>query len=227
MKLARLFTLLLCCALCAHAACAQTETPPECRVALRILTSPEYIKDHLGEIPDADKLDDEGKVQFVADLFNATSSKAEDPEQFCANTVRSNLSYSAAYHFPQQCLAFLPLLKKSFEDKISFKKDIPNFAQQKMNDAILEMLVLEEIAPEKLVQRCEVGIKVMQVDLGDKHLKQKYPLPVTCEVLFDAMEKTKILPSELDTIRRQRVIFAIENKDTPDRLNEICAEISK
>jgi len=85
---------------------------------------------------------------------------------------------------------------------------------------------MNETAPDKLVTRCEVGIKVMHVDLNDKHLKEKYPLPVTCEVFFAEMEKTLILPSQLETIKRQRVIFAIENKDTPEKLDEICEEIT-
>jgi hypothetical protein len=201
--------------------------PVACKVALRIITSPDYVKDHRGEIPDAEKMDENAQIEFVANLFNDTIKKTDDEELYCSNTIRDNLSYTSAYHFPQQCVEFLPLLKKSFEDKISYTKDIPNFVQQRMNDALVEMLIMDETAPEKLVARCEVGIQVMHVDLNDKHLKEKYPLPVTCEAFFTEMEKSMILPSQLDTIKRQRVIFAIENKNTPEKLDAICEEITK
>jgi len=198
----------------------------ECKVALHFVTNPEYIKEHQGEIPDAEKMDDNAKMAFVENLFKETVKKTDDADQYCNNTIKENLHYTNAYHFPKQCVEFLPLLKKSFEDKISYTKDIPNFVQQKMDDSIADMLIMDEIAPDKLITRCEVGIKVMHVDLNDKHLKEKYPLPVTCEVFFADMEKTLILPSQLETIKRQRVIFAIENKDTPEKLDEICEEIT-
>ncbi len=201
--------------------------PAACKVALRIVTSTDYIKDHHGEIPDAENMDDDHKSEFVEKLFIETAQKADDEDLYCSNTIRDNLSYTKAYHFPQQCVEFMPLLKKSFEEKIIFTKDIPNFVQQKMNDSLVEMLIMDETAPEKLVTRCEVGIQVMHVDLNDKHLKEKYPLPVTCEAFFADMEKSMILPSQLETIKRQRVIFAIENKDTPEKLDEICEEITK
>ena len=230
MKLSHFFTLtLLFCLTALHSpayAAAQTMAP-ECKIALRIITSPDYIRDHQGEMPDATSLDENAKINMVASLFNATLSKTDNQEQYCTNTIRDNLGYSNAYHLPQQCLDFLPLLKKSFEEKISYKKDLPNFVKNKMDESVLDMLILDETAPQQLVQRCETGVKVMRIDLNDKHLKEKYPLPVTCEVLFADMEKTKILPSELETIRRQRVIFAIENKDTPKKLEEICEEISR
>jgi len=206
---------------------AEPDALPECKIALRILSSPAYIKDHQGEIPDAASMDETAKVNFVGELFRKTVSTAENQEQYCTNTIRETLSYSSAYHLPQACVEFLPLLKKSFEEKVSYKKDLPKFVKQKMDESLIDMLVLDETAPEKLVQRCEVGIKVMQVDLNDKHLKQKYPLPATCEALFLEMEKTLILPSELETLRRQRVIFAIENQDTPKNLEAICEDISR
>ena len=196
--------------------------PAACKVALRIITGPDYLKDHRGEIPDAENMDENHLIEFVANLFTETAKKAEDEELYCSNTIRDNLSYTKAYHFPQQCVEFIPLLKKSFEDKITYTKDIPNFVQQKMNDSLVEMLIMDETAPEKLVSRCEIGIQVMHVDLNDKHLKEKYPLPVTCEAFFAEMEKSMILPSQLETIKRQRVIFAIENKNTPEKLDQIC-----
>jgi len=66
----------------------------------------------------------------------------------------------------------------------------------------------------------------MHVDINDKHLEEKYPLPPSCEAFFADMEKTLLLPSQLITLKRQRVIFAIENKNTPEKLHEICEEIS-
>lgn len=217
---------LLCLSACpAHA--AEEITLPECKIALRLLTSPDYINNHQGEIPDVQNMDENAKISFVAKLFRESVSKAEHQDQFCIGTIRDNLKYTNAYHFPNPCPEFLPLLKKSFEEKVSYKKDLPNFVKQKMDESIVDMLILDETAPEKLVQRCSVGIQVMQVNLSDKHLKQKYPLPATCEALFDEMEKSMILPSELETIHRQRVIFALENKDTPKKLVEICEEISR
>lgn len=198
----------------------------ECRVAMRLVTSPDYVKDHHGEIPDEGTMDENSKLQFVARLFEQSISKAADPVQFCSNTIQQNLSYTNAYHLPKQCVDFLPLLKTSFEEKVSYTKGMDASVKQKMDDALVEMLILDETAPDKLISRCEVGIQVMHVDLNDKHLKEKYPLPVSCEVFFADMEKSLILPSQLDTIKRQRVIFALENKNTPKKLDEICEEIS-
>lgn len=206
---------------------ASPALPAECKIALRLVTSPDYVEDHWGEIPDAEKMDESSQIEFVANLFKDTLNKTDDEVQYCTNTLRENLRYTNAYHFPQQCVEFLPLLKKSFEEKISYTKDIPNFVQQKMDDSIIDMLIMDETAPDQLATRCEVGIQVMHVDLNDKHLKEKYPLPVTCEAFFDEMEKSLILPSQLETIKRQRVIFALENKNSPEKLNEICAEITR
>lgn len=227
MKFSRLTALIALSFLFNPVQAAEDNTLPECKVALRLITSPDYIRDHQGEIPDANTMDENAKVSFVANLFKENISKADQQEQFCTATIRDNLGYTNAYHLPHQCVEFLPLLKKSFEDKVSYKKDLPNFARLKMEESIVDMLILDETAPERLVQRCEVGTQVMHVNLNDKHLKQKYPLPPACEALFDDMEKSVILPSELETIRRQRVIFAIENKDTPKKLVDICEEISK
>jgi hypothetical protein len=200
---------------------------PECKVALRMVTSTDYLRDHSGEIPDADKLDDDAKAAFVADLFRKTVGGIDQPGQYCTNTIHDNLRYTSTYHLPQQCMDFMPLLKKNFEDKVEYKKDQDQFVQQKLDETVMDMLVLDETAPQQLVQRCEVGIKVMQVDLNDRHLKEKYPLPVACEVMFAEMEKSMILPSQLETIRRQRVLFVIENRDNPKKLDEICDEITK
>ena len=199
----------------------------ECKVALRIISSPDYIKDHHGEIPDDGKMSEQDLSNFVTHLFMESIKKSDDQEQFCTNTVRDNLTYTNAYHLPEKCMEFLPLLKKSFEERIAYKKETVKSVDMRMNGAIADMLILDEIAPDKLLSRCEVGLKVMQVNLHDKHLKEKYPLPPTCEVFFDQMEKSMILPAQLETIQRQRVIFAIENKDTPEKLVEICEEISK
>ena len=203
------------------------DQPVECKIALRIITSPAYLSRHSGEIPDADQRDDNDKAAFVTHLFQDSIKKTANQEQFCANTIRDNLPDTNTWHLPKPCGDFLPLLKKSFEDKVSYKKDQPNFVRQKMDESIIDMLVMEETDAAGLVQRCEVGIEVMQIDLNDKHLKEKYPLPATCEALFADMEKTLILPSELETMRRQRVIFAVENKNTPKKLEQICDEISK
>jgi len=227
LTLLTLLTLPLLWALCNPAHAAEAAMPPECKIALRFITSPDYIRDHQGEIPDAGAMDDAAKVSFLTNLFEETVKKADHQEQFCTGTIQDNLHYSNAYHLPAVCVEFLPLLKKSFDEKVSYKKDLPLLAKQKTDEAIVDMLILDETAPDKLLQRCEVGIQVMHVNLDDKHLKQKYPLPATCEALFEEMEKSLILPSELETIRRQRVIFAIENKDTPKKLVDICEEISK
>ena len=204
-----------------------SEQPVECTIALRIISSPEYVSAHGGEIPDGDQMDSGSRTRFVTDLFKDSLSKAKDREQFCSNTIRDNLSYTGSDHFPKPCAAFMPLLKKSFEDKVSYKKDLQNTVEQRMNESLLDMLVLNETAPDQLARRCEVGIEVMQTDLHDRHLKEKFPLPAACEVLFADMEKTLLLPTELDTLRRQRVIFAVENKNTPEKLDAICNEISR
>ncbi|PRC91511.1 hypothetical protein [Solimicrobium silvestre] len=201
--------------------------PTECQIALRIVTSPEYLQKNHSKIPELKNLDEAGMVTAMTNSLMESIKNAPDQEQFCATKIRQNLAYSSAYHFPKQCVDFLPLLKKSFEDRVAFKTDRSDSAQQKMNNAIVEMLVLDETDPAKLVQRCDVGIQVMQVNLNDKHLREKYPLPAACEVFFADMEKAMILPSQFETIQRQRVIFSIENKDTPERLDEICDEISK
>jgi len=224
------FALFVCLAIEFSAQAAPTNEhavfPVECKIALRLISSPDYVHDHQGEIPDAEKMDEDAKIDFVAKLFKDTVGKSDDQPQFCTNTIRDNLHYTNAYHLPSQCSTFLPLLKKSFEEKAPYTKDMANSVQQKMNDSIIDMLILDDTAPDKLVTRCEVGIQVMQVDLNDKHLKEKYPLPVTCEVFFDEMERKLILPAQLETIKRQRVLFAIENKNTPEKLDEICEEIT-
>lgn len=222
------FSILTCCATLANAAPAN-EHPvlPECQVALRIITSPEYLQKNRNEISELKNLDEAGMVNAMTNSFTTSANNAPDREQFCMDKIRQNLAYTSAYNFPKSCVDFLPLLKKSFEDRAPYKGNIANSVQQKMDDATTEMLVLDKTDPAKLVQRCEVGIQVMQVNLNDKHLREKYPLPPTCELFFADMEKTMILPSQLETIQRQRVIFSIENKDTPEKLNQICEDISK
>lgn len=231
MKSALFNTILLCLITCQFTAYAtpadeQAVLPPECKVALRLVTSPGYVKDHEDEIPDAEKMDENSKIKFVANLFKDTINQNDDQALYCTNTIYENLHDTNAWHLPKQCVEFLPLLKKSFEEKIAYTKNQQNFVQQKMNESIADMLIMDEAEPDKLVGRCEVGLEVMRVDLNDKHLKEKYPLPVTCEVFFDEMEKNLILPAQLKTVKRQRVIFAIENKNTPEKLNEICEEIT-
>lgn len=210
-----------------HAASTAPAASPECKVALRMITSPGYVRDHVGEIPDADTMSDDAKAAFIADLFRKSLTGVDKPEDFCANTIRENLRYNEAYDLPQQCVTFLPLLRKNFEEKIEMRKDLDQHIQKQMDESIVDMLLQDETDPAQLVTRCDVGIKVMQVDLNDRHLKQKYPLPVACEAMFAEMEKTMILPSQLNTIRRQRVLFAIENKDNPRKLDQICDEISR
>ena len=211
----------------ASAAEYDEQFPPECKVALRIITSPEYLQKNKAASPELNNLDNDSALNSVAATFKQAVSDADDKEQFCATKVRKNLSYTSAYNFPQQCVEFIPLLRKSFEDRVAIKTDKNNGVQRKMDEAILEMLVLDEIDPPKLIQRCEVGTKVMHVNLKDTHLREKYPLPASCEVFFAEMEKLMTLPAEFETIQRQRVIFAIENKDTPEKLVQICDEISK
>ncbi len=220
--------LLLCLTVVCHAESAyEHAVSPECTVALRIVSSPDYIKDHHGEIPDDGSMNEQDLSTFVKNLFMESVKKSADQELFCTNTIRDNLRYTSAYHLPETCTEFLPSLKKSFEDRIAYKKETPKSVELRMNGAIADMLILQEIAPEQLLSRCDVGLKVMQVNLHDRHLKEKYPLPPTCEVFFEQMEKSMILPAQLETIQRQRVIFAIENRDTPEKLVEICEEISK
>lgn len=212
----------------APAATVATSTDlPVCKVALRMVTSAAYIQAHRGEIPDVDTLNEAQQIDFISKLFRDSMTKSDDQELFCTNTVRDNLRTSQVINLPQKCTEFLPLLKKSFEEKIVYKTDGTRQVQSKMDDALTEMLVLGETTPEQLLARCEVGIEVMQVDLHDKHLAQRYPLPVVCEALFTDMEKTLILPAQLDTMRRQRVIFFLENKSTPEKLETLCQQISR
>lgn len=206
---------------------AQSTDLPACKVALRIVTSPSYITAHLGEIPDADKLNETQQIEFVEKVFRESIAKNDDQELFCSNTVKDNLRYSEATHLPAACTEFLPLLKKSFEDKVAYKTDVAKQVQGKMDEALTEMLVLGESEPAQLIARCEVGLEVMRVDLKDKHLERRYPLPATCEALFADMEKTLILPAQLETLRRQRVIFFLENKNTPEKLEMLCQQISR
>lgn len=200
---------------------------PECKVALRLVTSPDYVSDHQGEIPDADKMDESSKGLFIGNVFRQSMARADSEEQFCGNTIRENLRYRTVIPFPPPCVEFIPLLKKSFDDKVAFTNEGASSVQNKMNDSLAEMLVLAETAPAQLVTRCEVGIKVMHVDLNDRHLKEKYPLPVTCEAFFNEIEKTLILPAQLETLKRQRVLLSIENKNTPKKMDEICEEMTR
>lgn len=211
----------------AYAVEVDASFPPECKIALRIITSPEYLQKNKAEFPELKNLGQDGMVNFMTSAFQQAVRNSADQEQFCANKIRTNLSYTSAYNFPRQCVEFMPLLKKSFEDRVAFKEEKNTSVQRKMNEAILEMLVLDEINPAKLIERCDVGIKVMRVNLKDTHLREKYPLPASCEVFFSEMEKVMTLPSQFETIQRQRVIFAIENRKTPEKLVEICDEISK
>ena len=201
--------------------------PPECSIALRIVTSPEYLQKNPEQLTALNNLDMPAKISWMTASFKEDVRNASDQEQFCSQSVRSNLAYADIIPLPNPCGEFLPLLKKSFIERLSFKDGSKQTVQRQMDDARLEMLVLNEIAPAKLVQRCEVGIQVMQVNLNDRHLAEKYPLPPACEVFFADMEKVMVLPAQLQTIHRQRVIFALENKNTPDKLIEICEQISK
>ena len=200
---------------------------PACKVALRIVTSPSYIQAHAGEIPDADKMNETRQIEFIEKLFRESIAKNDDQELFCTNTIKDNLRYSEATHLPSSCTKFLPLLRKSFEDKVVYRNELAKQVQSKMDDALTEMLVLGESEPAQLIARCDVGIEVMQVNLNDKHLERRYPLPATCEALFADMEKTLILPAQLETLRRQRVIFFLENKNTPEKLTLLCEQISR
>lgn len=208
-------------------AAGQPVDQPACKVALRLLTSPAYIRAHLGEIPDADKLNETQQVDFISALFRDSVTKKEDQELFCTTTIKENLRYAAATPLPQTCAEFLPKLKKSFEAKAAYKTDVAKQVQSHMDDSLTEMLVLGETEPAQLLSRCQVGMEVMQVNLNDKHLAQRYPLPVSCEALFADMEKTLILPAQLETLRRQRVIFFLENKNTPEKLETLCQQISQ
>ena len=53
---------------------------PECKVALRMITSPGYVRDHVGEIPDAETMTDDAKATFIADLFRKSLAGIDKPE---------------------------------------------------------------------------------------------------------------------------------------------------
>ncbi len=200
---------------------------PECKVALRILTSAEYLQQNRSQFPDLINPDQQQLVDAMTRSFNESLQSSSDQEQLCVNTIRRNLAITSAYQLPPACTEFLPQLKKSFTERVALKGNASKIVDKQMADATVEMLILGEIEPAKLLQRCNVGMEVMRVNLKDAHLRERYPLPAACEVFFAEMEKTMILPAQYETIQRQRVIFALENKTTPDKLIDICEQISK
>ena len=199
----------------------------ECKIALRMVTSADFLTQNRQTLPELQGINQDDLAQTESQFLKAQIKTSNDPAQFCESIIRHNLNLKNAYHLPSVCDEFMPFLKKSFEERFGGKPNHVAIVNKKMADNIVDMLILSEIEPSHLIKRCEVGLKVMQVDLEDRHLREKYPLPASCELFFAEMEKAMILPSEFKTIQRQRVIFAIENKDDPERLVEICNEISK